>query len=380
MPTDTVDTAALTKIQPIDIPSQALPFGIGKHLRIVCFVCLLGCLFGSCMPNARLNVLQPAQMKIPEHINTIAVVDRSKPSNGWLNALEGLVSGEAIGQDRRSREQAVDGVLKTLTRTPRFQVKTTGIEMTGSKAGVNLPAPLEWREVERICGDYGADAVLTIESFDSDNFSNCRRTESKRKKDGKEIITVRYNSEQRTGVRMGWRLYDPRTKIVVDEFISNDYLTKTGSGDTEQQAIRNLPSQVSVTREVARIGGQSYAMRIAPVYVNVSRSYYGKAKGFKTQMKEAARYAKANNWELAATVWKLIAERDAQNHESAAGRAAYNMAVAAEVRGNLEVALEWAEKSWTQFGNKKARGYIQTIKMRQNDARKVEYQMNKKVK
>jgi len=51
------------------------------------------------------------------------------------------------------------------------------------------------------------------------------------------------------------------------------------------------------------------------------------------------------------------------------------MAVAAEKSGNLEVALEWANKAWNEYGNKKARNYIETIKQRQNDARKVEYQM-----
>lgn len=349
-----------------------------KTTKTLLFGTFLAATASSCMSSARLNVLQPAQMKIPEHITTIAVVDRSKPSNGWLNVLEGAITGEAIGQDRRSREQAVDGVINALTRTPRFRVKTTGIEMTGSKAGGSLPYPLEWREIERICGDYSADAVLAIESFDSDNFTSNRRQESKRKKDGKEIITVSYRAEQRTSVRMGWRLYDPKMKIITDEYNTNDYLTRNATGSTEQQALRNLPSQQTVTREVARIGGISYGMRIAPVYVDVTRSYYAKGKGVKAQMKEAARYAKGGNWERAATVWKSIVDRAGDNRK-AAGRAAYNMAVAAEMRGNLEVALEWAQTAWNKYGNSSARGYIETIKMRQNDVRKVEYQLNKKV-
>ena len=349
-----------------------------RTTKTLLFGAILAATISSCMSSARLNVLQPAQMKIPEHIATIAVIDRSKPSNGWLNVLEGAVTGEAIGQDRRSREQAVDGVINALTRTPRFRVKTTGIEMTGSKAGGSLPYPLEWREIERICGDYSADAVLAIESFDSDNFTSNRRQESKRKKDGKEIITVSYRAEQRTSVRMGWRLYDPKMKIITDEYNTNDYLTRNATGSTEQQALRNLPSQQTVTREVARIGGISYGMRIAPVYVDVTRNYYAKGKGVKAQMKEAARYAKGGNWERAATVWKSIVDRAGDNRK-AAGRAAYNMAVAAEMRGNLEVALEWAQTAWNKYGNSSARGYIETIKMRQNDVRKVEYQLNKKV-
>lgn len=335
-------------------------------------------LLASCNRQTNLTVLQPAEMKIPEHIAAVAVVDRSKPANGWLNVLEGLVTGEAIGQDRQSRAEAVRGLSAALTRTPRFSVKNTGIEMTGSKAGANLPAPLDWREVERICEQYGADAVVTIESFDSDNAAAARRTETKRKdKDGKEYIDVQYNAHMRTGVQMGWRMYDPKTKIILDEFTTNDYLEKDATGKDEKTALSNLPGPVNVSRSVAYNGGQRYGSRIAPLYVQVSRTYYDNAKGYKTQMDQAARYTRGNEWNRAAEIWKNIEAR-ATDNQKAAGRAAYNMAVASEVDGNLDLALEWAQKAWSKHGNKKARTYIQVIQQRQNDARKVEYQMNKK--
>lgn len=335
-------------------------------------------LLASCNRHTNLTVLQPAQMKIPEHIAAVAVVDRSKPSKGWLNVLEGVLTGEAIGQDRQSRAEAVRGLSAALTRTPRFSVKNTGIEMTGSKVGANLPAPLEWSEVERICEQYGADAVVTIESFDSDNSAAARRTETKRKdKNGKEYIDVQYDSNMRTGVRMGWRMYDPKAKIILDEFTTDDYLERNASGKNEREALSNLPSPVDVSRSVAYNGGQRYGSRIAPLYVQVSRTYYAKARGYTEQMKQAASYARDNDWKHAAEIWKNIEVRSADNRK-AAGRAAYNMAVASEVNGNLELALEWAQTGWSKYGNKKARNYIQVIQQRQNDARKVEYQLNKK--
>ena len=337
---------------------------------------LLVFLLGSCMRSTTLQVLQPAQLTVPEHINTIAMLDRSKPSNGWLNVLEGLFSGEAIGQDRRSRQEAMSGLTDALTRTPRFQVKNTGIEMTGSKAGGNMPRPLEWDEVERICREYNTDAVVAIESFDSDNSTSTSKSLNKRKdKNGKEYTEVRYNSRQRTSVRIGWRTYDPKRKVIFDEYTTDDYLERSGSGDTERRALDNLPSQVSVTRDVAFNVGIEYGARIAPLYVNISRSYYSKAKGYKALMKEAARYFEDRKMEQATGVWKKVIAMAAGKNKKAAGRAAYNMAVAAEVNGNLEIALDWAQRAWTEYGNKQARNYINTIKQRQNDARKVATQM-----
>ncbi len=342
------------------------------------FVCLIAfaLLQGACMRNTSLQVLQPAQMTLPEHITTVAVVDRSKPSNGWSNFFEGLLTGEQIGQDRRSRQTAVDGLTNALTRTPRFQVKSTGIEMTGSKSGGRMPPALEWAEVEKICRDYGTNAVVTIESFDSDNARSSRPvTETKKDKTGKKYTVTTYRSQQRTSVRIGWRLYDPKTKIILDEYVTDDYLERTGSGTTDRAALNNLPAQVDVTRDVAYNVGIEYGARIAPIYVNVSRAYYHKAKGYKGQMKSAARYLQDRDIEKATGLWKRVIALSATTNRKAAGRAAYNMAVAAEISGNLDLALEWANKAYREYGNKKAREYINTIKRRQNDARKVDAQM-----
>jgi Family of unknown function (DUF6340) len=289
--------------------------------------------------------------------------------------LEGVLTGEAIGQDRRSREEAVQGLTSALTRTPRFQVVSTGIEMSGSKAGNNLPAPLEWSEVERICRDYGTDAIATIESFDSDNSASTRRVENKRKdKNGKEYIDVSFNGRQRTGVRIGWRMYDPKRKIIIDEYTTDDFLERTSTGSTERAALNNLPSQVNVTRDVAYNVGLEYGARIAPIFVQLNRNYYHKAKGVKSEMKQASRFFKSKNEGDAVAIWKKI-EANTTNSKKTRGRAAFNMAVASEVEGNLEMAMVWARKSYDEYGNKKARHYIIALKGRQNDVRKVESQM-----
>ncbi len=336
-------------------------------------------LLSGCMKSTSLTVLQPAQFKVPDHIAKIAVVDRSKPSNGWLNVLEGLFTGEAIGQDRESRMEAVRGLTDALQRTPRFRVISTGIEMSGSKAGASLPEPMPWSEVQRICADYASDALVTIESFDSNNSTTTRPRHSKKKnKDGTTTTLTDYLAEMRTDVHIGWRFYDPKSKIIFDEVVTDDYLKKEASSGTERGAVSSLPSQVSVTRKVAFMVGREYGMRIAPVYIEVKRQYYPKAKGFSEEMEQAARFAQAGNWDQAAAIWKKM-EATARDNPKAAGRAAYNMAVVAEVKGNLDLALEWAEKSWTQYGDKKARSYIDILHRRQNDARKADDQMNKKV-
>ncbi len=349
-------------------------------MRQLLFICGMAALLTACKTRtANLTVLQPAQFKVPEHLNKLALVDRSKPSSGWLNVLEGIVTGEAIGQDRACRERAVQGLTDALRNTPRFGIVSTGIELPGSRAGNNLPAPLPWSEVERICSQYGTDGLVTIESFDSDNLTSTRQQQSKRKnKDGVETTVISFLSEMRTSVRIGWRFYDPKNRRIIDEFATDDQVRREGRGNTERAALSDLPRAVNVTRDVSFAVGREYGMRIAPVYVNVSRSYYTKAKDYEAQMEKADQFARANNWPEAAKVWKGMTDR-IRNNPKVAGRAAYNLAIAAEMEGRLDLALELAEEAWTKYANKRARRYIQILQQRQYDAQRAADQMPSKV-
>lgn len=334
----------------------------------------------SCTSTTRLQVLQPAELTIPEHINTIATVDRSKPEKGWVNILEGVFTGEGINQDKDGRRRALDGLTKSLTRTPRFSVKHTGIEYTGSKGGGSFAPPLSWSEIEQICNTYDADAVVAIELYDSDNFVHTSESTKKTKdKDGKEVIEKVFNSRQNVNIRIGWRFYDPATRIIIDEYTTTDDAENSGSGSTEKNALNQLPAPYQVVRTISQVAGELYGMRIAPVWIDVNREFYSTAKGTgKMQMEQANRYVKGNEWERAAEIWRAIANNPPD--QKVGGRAALNMAVANERAGKLESALDWAKRSYLEFDNKKARHYITVLEQRLNDQRRVEYQMNQKPK
>ena len=81
-----------------------------------------------CGPAVTLRVLEPAAVTVPPQVETVALVDRSRPSNageGILGVLEGIVTGEAIGVDTEGRAQALQGLSSGLANSPRFRVVKT---------------------------------------------------------------------------------------------------------------------------------------------------------------------------------------------------------------------------------------------------------------
>lgn len=329
----------------------------------------------SCTSTTRLEVLQPAQMVIPQHINVIATVDRSKPEKGWANILEGILTGEDIAQDKRGREQALQGLTTILTRTPRFTVRHTGIAYTASKSGGRMMPPLPWHEIEEICRQYDADGVVTIEKFDSDNSTNTVQKERKSKdKNGKETITTYFESSLDLTVTLGWRFYDPKSRVILDEYSVRRNGSDNAEGKTKDDARRNLYNQTHLVEDISFGTGEDYGRRIAPIWVGVNRQFYKTAKGAdKANMEKAARYVKANDWNSAAQLWRHLVTNAVE--DKTAGKASLNMAVAAERESHLAKALEWAQKSYINHNNKKAKSYIRILEQRIRDEKRLAEQM-----
>lgn len=342
---------------------------------VVCLPLLLLLLF-SCKPAAYIQVLQPAQLVVPEHINKILLVDRSKPSGGWLKNLESVFSGEELNQDQTGRRNAMDALSSVLAKTPRFQTMAPGIEMQGTRGGRTMMTPLSWYEVQDLCKRYNTDAIVAIEMFDSDvNSTSSPRTIKEKSKDGKETSKIVYDGKKNARVNLGWRFYDAKNKQIIDEYHDSDTQDRSSySQNTAQAAINNMESSIEVVRAIGRSLGNKYGSRIAPTYIQVARSYYKNVKGSTAdRFDQAARYADANEWFKAMNIWEKIA---GSNDKEAAGKATFNLAVANEVNGLLNQALQHAKDAYTQFGLKNAKTYIRILEDRIADQEVLQRQMH----
>lgn len=320
-----------------------------------------------------LNVLKPADITVPAGIKKIAVENRCRASTDekFMNILEGALSGEGIAMDLEGADQCVGGVMEILTSTPRFQVTHSGMKLFGTGTGV-LPEPLSWNEISKICKNDFADAVLILEAFDSNSSLDVDQKEEKiTNKDGTTSVNIYFQANNRVNVTSGWRLYYPETKTIIDEIRGNDFKEFVAKGNSKEDAIANLVPEREAVKQAGYFAGQNYGIRIAPIWIKVSRTYYVKGSG---QLEIAAKMAKVNDWDNAVKVWKeLVNDPDMK----IAGRAAHNMAVASEVNGSLDISLMWAKKAAYDYHNKYSFQYIKVINERIKEQQKVDKQMSK---
>jgi len=331
-------------------------------------------LFSCKTKSVSVKVLKPAEIYIPSNIKTLAVVNRSLPAKGngnqFNNVVEGIFSGEGLFVDREASQRTVSGLADGLQNSPRFEITVPdGLDLRGTGTA-KFPPPLEWNKVEQICRNYSADALILLETFDSNTSKRYGSQQKTRKEDNKDVTYTEYKATIDISVNAGWRIYDPRNHKIIDQNVFVDHKAWNRNGRTKTEAENNLPKQAYAVKNAGYFAGKRYAVRISPNWIWVSRHYYVKGND---DFKDAKYKVDAKRWEDAAEIWKrYVNDSDFQ----IAGRACYNMALASEILGKFDIALNWAQKAYADYHLKDALQYINILENRIRDAERIDEQMN----
>jgi hypothetical protein len=325
------------------------------------FVLIFGLLSWSCTRNVHVQVMKPAPVTVGQHIKTLAIINRTVPENKAINLIEGIFTGETPGQDKQGAFEVLGGLNQALSNSPRFASILTNIKLTGSGSGGVLPEPMSWDAIASICQENAADAIISLETYDSDFIiTNATKLVDKKREDGTAYKQTIYTAKGVATVKFGFRLYDPQNKSIVDHFTFTHAMEWSTSGTNVIEAASKLIGRNNAINAVSSEGGRMYVRRISPSWYTVTREFYKKA-GKAPEMKIGRRRADVNDWAGAEELWTKVANT---KFGKTAGKAAYNTAVAREVQGDLEGAKFWAQKAYTDFGIKKSVDYINLINRR----------------
>ena len=293
------------------------------------------------------------QAYLPDDVNAIAVVNRSLVEEEDENdkVLEAIATSEVAGSDRLASDECIKGAYDAVKRMDGTQLiipQKVRLFGTGTR---EMPELLDWNLVAGICESEGCDALLVLETFDSNTdllLSTATEQLSAIISTGSPKTTV--PDQIKMNVVCYWRLYHPGTKSIIDQYQHSSYMSFNTSG--------GLPPPTALP-ESAYDAGIAYIQRFLPGFYVVKRDLYKRTSGSaKNQFKAAYRRAEVANWQGAIEIWDDLSD----NHkQKTAGRACLNIAVANEVLGNTGLALDWAKKSYEYYDDKLGRSYTKVL-------------------
>ncbi|MCK4745596.1 MAG: hypothetical protein KAT15_01100, partial [Bacteroidales bacterium] len=295
---------------------------------------------------------------LPDDVHAIAVVNRSLTGEEDKNnrLVESITTGEVAGSDRLASDECIKGVfdaIKDLEHAELVIPSEARMVGTGTR---ELPELLDWGQVKEICESEEADALLVLETFDSNSdilLSAAAEQVAAILSTGSPKPVA--PGQVRVHVVCYWRLYDPMAQRIIDQYQHNSYLTFNLK--------ESLPPPHALP-ETAYASGVAYIRRFLPGTYVVRRDLYKRTSGsVKQRFKAGYRSAEVANWQGAIEIWEALSN---YGKRKTAGRACLNVAVANEVLGNTDTALEWAQKSYEYYDDKLGRSYTKILLNRRN--------------
>jgi hypothetical protein len=337
---------------------------------------ILGCVLyigalSSCV-TAKISIdnLKLPETPLSQPIQNVALINRVDINS---SKTKQFVQGRVVAQYNSITDIMVNETIsemKSIFNTDEyFNAYDTSLRFIPKNSNFES-SPLPMRYVSRMCQAIEADAIIIIEGYDAEVDSDSDVLFSTPVERTYGTVRVPYfNGEQSVYMQMLFRAYvcngtessvDAETKIGTQVSVS-------ASGSTPYEVNNKIADANNVLVQAARKLANDYSKQIAPRWNTEPRKIYSKGT---EQMKQAFIYAKGGNWAGASDIWYLLAT---SNNTKLAGRATYNLIVASEISGDMNLAIEWAELCINKYKMDQVKSYLNDLRERKIEIEKIEF-------
>jgi hypothetical protein len=315
------------KLQPMNIKTRKLAFYLFISFTLMT---LQGC-YAPQFTSA--EVLFPAkETNLAENLETATLVNRSYLPSSQREKSGVYYKGDSYAKtdtyvDSVVSDNALFAFAYNLNIAPKGQtVKNDSIYKMPVQENEFLQ-PLSMKEVNRICEEMNADVIISLEAFHS--FDSLYRY----------LTDAYYVSERKTSLLTAWRVYKYGHHRPVYQSYIEDSIYFNAYGYSRYSADKDLISYKNALYEISYSSGEKFFREISPHWKEIERIYFDY---YSRDMAKGNEFADKKLWKKAAAVWRPVAEKQ---KGSKSAYAAYNMAIASEMTGNLELAMFWLNKA-----------------------------------
>jgi ribosomal protein L39E len=320
-----------------------------------------------------INTTNPSPVTISSSTKNVGIINRSIPvdDNKTLNTIHQNSAGETLQLIKDASTECMKGLNDALAQNKRFDTikLLNAVDLKTPVIGT-FPSHLMWNDVESICNKYGVDILFSLEIFDT-QLKVVPITNTPKINSVMDVINTVAQAQVNitTTVKTGWRIYDPKNKYILDEYPMVDNLSVTANAATILNTTEALLGRKEAIKQSSNRMGRDYSNRIIPYWVTLRREYYVKGN---YNFKIATRKARTRNWDGAGELWL---QETKSSKRKIAGRACYNMAILSEINGDIDKAMEWAQKAYENYNNKLALQYVNMLRYRKQSNQRLNYQL-----
>jgi hypothetical protein len=207
--------------------------------------------------------------------------------------------------------------------------------------------PLNANYINEICRDFNVDAVLVLESFGELLKTKYYWANQNDMEWYSATTDLSYLSE--------WRIYRPNDLKPVIRFQFGDSIFWNAENSSLKLTYAQMPGIHDALTGGGIAAGLKIAEYIGPRWIDQTRYYYSTGK---PEIDAAIPLIQNNKWEEAAAIWSKFTTVDSKTIKS---KVEYNLALAAEMNGDLDLATEWGLKSFKTRYTKASEDYVNLL-------------------
>jgi hypothetical protein len=188
----------------------------------------------------------------------------------------------------------------------------------------------------------GSDLVISLEKFGQrieDSYTLEIRKQNLGNSTFREVDY--YIGKRKIDVQLGWRLYDTKTGVVIDEWEENDNYFYESEGLTRVRATQLL--NANYRREMQNLGnsyGRRYASRISPTSHRQTVALYSAGND---ALVEGIQAVRNEQWSEAQHIWERGLKQEVKRKKRA--MLLHNLAINQEQQGNNSEARRLAARA-----------------------------------
>ncbi|MCE1199276.1 MAG: DUF6340 family protein [Marinilabiliales bacterium] len=312
-----------------------------------------------------IQVAVPPPKVLPEDIQSLTIMNRSMTadfSNLSKDSLENLfvekrLMLDATMKDSLAADTTVQVIGNALYESGRFDVmiplKRNLLNFSNARNEA-LPS-LKLPEVKQVCSEFKTDALLTLERF-SEKVATSYHI------DVLPIPDMNFNKEYAIFIQVvfhsDWKLYQPGEKLKVATFTVQDTIYYNSNGFSLQDTYEKMPTIKEALLGGAVENARIMASFISPGWETQIRNYFLTGN---TEADKAVALLQDNKWSDAANLWNKFIHDKSPGFRS---KIEFNLALAAEMNGDLDGAIVLAKKSFASKYSTYAENYVKMLQSR----------------
>ena len=326
------------------------------------FLCMIGLAAVSCRSyytTLTIENTHPAKEELSADIQSLTLMNRSMNSQFMDHNEDSLqvfffrngYQLSTIVLDSIAADTTITSLAALLVESGRYDV-VVPLErnISRSLSYEKLPDTLSTLEVSEICKLYNTDALMVLERFSTKlmaDYSKEQLIPNINSYSFFATLDLKYNAF--------FRIYKPGMNSLVKEIQLIDTIYWESADDSQQRLFGKLPSIKQAMINAGIKIALDLDSKISPAWVSEKRGYFL----FDLKNDLGQQLMNENKTEEAQTFWL---EKAQSPNKKIRSRAEYNLALASELDGNIDQAIEWGLKSFYSYYQHQTEVYLKKLK------------------